>query len=132
MSDVNCGETVWRFPLTPFLHFPLTPFLPPFLQAKKAIKEVPKDDEEVERQEEGEIDRGFTESSSSSEDELTEAGQYGRELMTPLHMCMYCWTFYLLLPPTTCDCIQMKGCCCYSLPLSWNKYYHVLYSCIVL
>ena len=44
------------------------------LQAKKAIKEVPKDDEEVDRQEEGEIDRGFTESSSSSEDELTEAG----------------------------------------------------------
>lgn len=46
------------------------------LQAKKAIKEVPKDDEEVDRQEEGEIDRGFTESSSSSEDELTEAGTY--------------------------------------------------------
>ena len=45
------------------------------LQAKKAIKEVPKDDEEVDRQEEGEIDRGFTESSSSGEDELTEAGE---------------------------------------------------------
>lgn len=51
--------------------------VPSCLQAKKAIKEVPKDDEEVERQEEGEIDRGFTESSSSSEDELTEAGQCG-------------------------------------------------------
>ena len=46
------------------------------LQAKKALKEVPKDDEAVARQEEGEIDRGFTESSSSSgEDELTEAGE---------------------------------------------------------
>ena len=44
------------------------------MQAKKAIKEVPKDDEEVDRQEEGDIDRGFTDSSSSSEDELTEAG----------------------------------------------------------
>ena len=44
------------------------------MQAKKAIKEVPKDDEEVDRQEEGEIDRGFADSSSSSEDELTETG----------------------------------------------------------
>jgi len=79
------------------LSLPSSSSLPPVLQAKKAIKEVPKDDEEVERQEEGEIDRGFTESSSSSEDELTEAGQYGRELMTPLHMGMYCWTSYLLL-----------------------------------
>ena len=54
------------------------------LQAKKAIKEVPKDDEEVDRQEEGEIDRGFTESSSSSEDELTEAGTVGPSVRTPL------------------------------------------------
>ena len=52
----------------------------PHVQAKKAIREVPKDDEEVERQEEGEIDRGFTESSSSSEDDLTEAGAVAKEL----------------------------------------------------
>ena len=52
-----------------------------FLQAKKAVKEVPKDDEEVDRQEEGDIDRGFTDSSSSSEDELTEAGPVVKELI---------------------------------------------------
>jgi hypothetical protein len=51
------------------------------MQAKKAIKEVPKDDEEVDRQEEGDIDRGFTDSSSSSEDELTEAGKEIQALM---------------------------------------------------
>ena len=39
------------------------------------MKEAPKDDEELERQEEGDIDKGFTESSSSSEDELTEEGE---------------------------------------------------------
>jgi len=49
-----------------YLHFPP--------QAKQAIREEPKDDEEVDRQEEGEIDKGFTESSSSSEEELTEEG----------------------------------------------------------
>ncbi|XP_064382370.1 general transcription factor IIF subunit 1-like [Halichondria panicea] len=42
-------------------------------KAKEAIKEVPKDDEEVERAEEGDIDKGFSE--SSSEDELTEEGK---------------------------------------------------------
>ena len=45
------------------------------LQAKQALKEAPKDDEDLDRQEEGEIDKGFTESSSSSEDELTEEGK---------------------------------------------------------
>lgn len=71
----------------------------------------------MERQEEGEIDRGFTESSSSSEEELTEAGQYGCELMMLLHMCMYmyCWTLYMyihymLLPPAVHDCIHSKEC----------------------
>ena len=41
------------------------------------MKEAPKDDEELERQEEGDIDKGFIESSSSSEDELTEEGEMG-------------------------------------------------------
>jgi hypothetical protein len=45
------------------------------LQAKQALKEAPKDDEALDRQEEGEIDKGFIESSSSSEDELTEEGK---------------------------------------------------------
>ena len=44
-------------------------------QAKQALKEAPKDDEAIDRQEDGEIDKGFTESSSSSEDELTEEGE---------------------------------------------------------
>ena len=44
-------------------------------QAKQALKEAPKDDEALDRQEDGEIDKGFTESSSSSEDELTEEGK---------------------------------------------------------
>ena len=44
------------------------------LQAKEANKELPKDDQEVERKEEEEIDKGFVDS-SSSEDELTEKGQ---------------------------------------------------------
>ena len=52
-----------------------------YVQAKKALKEDPKDDEEVERQEDGNIERGFTESSSSSEDELTEAGTANAEKM---------------------------------------------------
>lgn len=68
------------FPLLP--HSPLpslpSPLFLAHLQAKKALKEVPKDDEEVDRKEEGEIDRGFTESSSSSEDELTEAGKVAK------------------------------------------------------
>lgn len=42
-------------------------------QAKEANKELPKDDQEIERKEEEEIDQGFVES-SSSEDELTEKG----------------------------------------------------------
>ena len=41
-------------------------------QAKEANKELPKDDQEVERKEEEEIDKGFVD--SSSEDELTEKG----------------------------------------------------------
>ena len=45
------------------------------VQAKQALREAPKDDEALERQEEGEIDKGFTESSSSSEDELTQEGK---------------------------------------------------------
>ena len=45
------------------------------VQAKQALKEAPKDDEEVDRKEEGEIDKGFTESSSSEDEELTEEGK---------------------------------------------------------
>ena len=50
-------------------------FVVDVLQAKQALKEAPKDDEALDRQEEGEIDKGFIESSSSSEDELTEEGK---------------------------------------------------------
>lgn len=49
-------------------------------QAKEALKEAPKDDEEVERHETAEIDKGFT-SSEDEDEELTEAGKELKALM---------------------------------------------------
>ena len=62
--SLQCGDWLHGFPLCHTC-----------LQAKQALKEAPKDDEALDRQEEGEIDKGFIESSSSSEDELTEEGK---------------------------------------------------------
>ncbi len=57
-------------PSLPFSSLPPPSFV--LLQAKKANKEVPKDDEEIERKEDGDI--AFVDSSSSDEEELTEKG----------------------------------------------------------
>ena len=46
----------------------------------KAVREEPRDDAEVERKEEREIDKVFDDSSSEGEDkELTESGKEGQE-----------------------------------------------------
>ena len=78
------------------------------MQAKQALKEAPKDDEALERQEEGEIDKGFTESSSSSEDELTEEG----ELSLSLIICLATRT------SVVCVSICSLPCASFSLSLS--------------
>lgn len=46
------------------------------MQAKEAVKNEPRDDAEVERKEEKDIDHVFVESSSESEDDqLTDSGE---------------------------------------------------------
>ena len=53
------------------------------LQAKQEVKDQPRDDAEVERKEEKDIDHVFVESSSGSEDEeLTESGKNSLVYMT--------------------------------------------------
>ena len=44
---------------------------------KEILQDAPKDDEELERQEEGEIDKGFSDSESSDSDQekLTKEGR---------------------------------------------------------
>ncbi len=44
------------------------------IQARQRQKDLPKDDEEIERKEQVDIDKGFVES-SSEEDELTDKGE---------------------------------------------------------
>ena len=44
-------------------------------QARQTQKDLPKDDEEIDRKEQVDIDKGFVES-SSSEDELTDKGKH--------------------------------------------------------
>lgn len=74
---------------------------------KEALKEAPKDDEEAERHETGEIDKGFT--SEEEEDELTEEGVcsvwlmvvYVCRLWVCLHSTVLCVCVSCLCIPTS-------------------------------